>query len=98
MTLFIARRILWMIPVLLFVSVITFSLMKITPGGPWDREKALPPQVVQALNRKYNLDLPGWQQYLLYMANVLHGDLGPSYIYQDRSVTQIILSGLPITA
>src|SRR5438046_1925612 len=73
-------------------------MMKITPGGPWDREKALPPQDVQALNRKYNLDLPGWQQYLLYMANVLHGDLGPSYIYQDRSVTQIILSGLPITA
>lgn len=98
MTRYIARRILWMIPVLLFVSIITFSLMKITPGGPWDREKALPAQVVQSLNRRYNLDLPGWQQYLLYMANVLHGDLGPSYIYQDRSVTQIILTGLPITA
>ena len=47
-----------MIPVLLFVSVITFSLMKITPGGPWDREKSLAPQVVQSLNRKYNLAAP----------------------------------------
>lgn len=98
MTRYIIRRVLWLIPVLLFVSLITFTLMHITPGGPWDREKAVSPQIVANLNARYNLDKPAWQQYLIYMAGVLHGDLGPSYTYQDRSVTQIILGGLPATA
>jgi len=98
MTRFIIRRILWLVPVLLFVSLITFTLMHITPGGPWDREKPVAAQVVANLNAKYSLDKPAWQQYLIYMGNVLHGDLGPSYTYQDRSVTQIILQGLPNTA
>jgi oligopeptide transport system permease protein len=95
---FIIRRILWLIPVLLFVSLITFTLMHITPGGPWDNEKAVAPQVIANLNARYNLDKPAWQQYLLYMSNAIRGDLGPSYTYQDRSVTQIILGGLPNTA
>jgi oligopeptide transport system permease protein len=98
MTRYIVRRVLWLIPVLLFVSLITFTLMHITPGGPWDKDKAVSPQVVANLNAKYNLDKPAWQQYLIYMAGVLHGDLGPSYTYQDRSVTQIILGGLAATA
>jgi oligopeptide transport system permease protein len=95
---YIIRRILWLIPVLLFVSLITFTLMHITPGGPWDKEKAVAPQIVANLNAKYNLDKPAWQQYLIYMSGVVRGDLGPSYTYQDRSVTQIILGGLPNTA
>lgn len=95
---YIVRRVLWLIPVLLFVSLITFTLMHITPGGPWDKDKAVAPQVIANLNAKYNLDKPAWQQYLIYMGGVLRGDLGPSYIYQDRSVTQIILGGLPNTA
>jgi len=98
MTHYIIRRILWLIPVLLFVSLITFTLMHITPGGPWDKEKAVSPQVIANLNAKYNLDKPAWQQYLMYMGGVLRGDLGPSYTYQDRSVTQIILGGLANTA
>ncbi len=98
MTRYIIRRILWLIPVLLFVSLITFTLMHITPGGPWDKEKALAPQTVANLNAKYNLDKPAWQQYLIYISGVIRGDLGPSYTYQDRSVTQIILGGLPATA
>ena len=53
------------IPVLVFVSLITFTLMHITPGGPWDKEKAVAPQIVANLNAKYNLDKPAWQQYLL---------------------------------
>jgi oligopeptide transport system permease protein len=95
---YVVRRILWLIPVLVFVSLITFTLMHITPGGPWDREKAVAPQIVANLNAKYNLDKPAWQQYLIYMGGALHGDLGPSYTYQDRSVTQIIMGGLPATA
>src|ERR671932_1471424 len=98
MTRFIIRRILWLVPVLLFVSLITFTLMHLTPGGPWDKEKPVSATVLANLNARYNLDKPAWQQYLIYMGNVLHGDLGPSYTYQDRSVTQIILGGLPNTA
>jgi oligopeptide transport system permease protein len=98
MTRFIIRRILWLVPVLLFVSLITFTLMHITPGGPWDKEKPVSAQAVANLNARYNLDKPAWQQYLIYMGNALRGDLGPSYTYQDRSVTQIILQGLPNTA
>lgn len=98
MTRFIVRRILWLVPVLLFVSLITFTLMHLTPGGPWDRDKPVAAQVQANLNAKYNLDKPIWQQYLLYMNGVLHGDLGPSYTYQDRSVTDILLQGLPTTA
>lgn len=95
---FVVRRILWLIPVLLFVSLITFTLMHITPGGPWDKEKAVAPQVMANLNARYNLDKPAWQQYVIYMTGVVRGDLGPSFTYQDRSVTQIILGGLPNTA
>jgi oligopeptide transport system permease protein len=98
MTRFILRRIVWLVPVLLFVSLITFTLMHITPGGPWDKEKPVSAQAVANLNARYNLDKPAWQQYLIYMSNALRGDLGPSYTYQDRSVTQIVLQGLPTTA
>jgi oligopeptide transport system permease protein len=97
-TRFIIRRILWLVPVLLFVSLITFTIMHLTPGGPWDKDKPVSPQAVANLNARYNLDKPFWQQYLLYMSNAVRGDLGPSYTYQDRSVTQIILGGLPNTA
>src|ERR1051326_9362664 len=72
--------------------------MHITPGGPWDKDKPVSAQVQANLNARYNLDKPIWQQYLLYMSGALHGDLGPSYTYQDRSVTNIILQGLPATA
>jgi oligopeptide transport system permease protein len=98
MTRFIIRRILWLVPILLFVSLITFTLMHITPGGPWDKEKPVSAQIVANLNTRYNLDKPAWQQYVIYIANALRGDLGPSYTYQDRSVTQIIMQGLPNTA
>src|SRR5437868_4134174 len=72
--------------------------MHITPGGPWDKDKPVSAQVVANLNARYNLDKPAWQQYLLYMNGVLHGDLGSSYTYQDRSVSEIIIQGLPTTA
>src|SRR5438270_12227090 len=98
MTRFIIRPIIWLVPVLLFVSLITFTLLHVTPGGPWDKDKPVSAQAVANLNARYHLDQPVWQQYLEYMGGVLRGDLGPSYTYQDRSVTQIILQGLPTTA
>ncbi len=98
MTRYILNRILWLIIVLLVVSFITFSLMHLVPGGPWDKEKTLAPQVVEALNKKYGLDKPFFAQFGDFLWNILHGDLGVSYSFQDRSVTSIILQGLPKTA
>lgn len=98
MTRYILNRILWLIIVLLVVSFITFSLMHLVPGGPWDKEKTLAPQVVEALNKKYGLDKPFIAQFGDFLWNLLHGDLGVSYSFQDRSVTSIILQGLPKTA
>ncbi|MBI2846755.1 MAG: ABC transporter permease [Chloroflexi bacterium] len=95
---YLLRRILWLVPVLLAVAFITFSLMHLVPGGPWDREKALAPQVVENLNRKYGLDKPLFVQFGNFLWNALRGDLGVSYSFQDRGVTQILLSGLPKTA
>ena len=72
--------------------------MHAVPGGPWDREKALAPAVVENLNRRYGLDLPVWMQYLRFISNALRGDLGVSFVYQDRGITEILLQGLPVTA
>jgi len=98
MTKYILHRIFWLIVVLLVVSFITFALMHLVPGGPWDKEKTLAPQVVEALNKKYGLDKPFFVQFGNYLLNLLHGDLGISYSRQDRNVTSILLTGLPKTA
>ena len=92
------NRLFWIVLVLIAVAFITFSLMHLVPGGPWDREKELAPQVIENLNRKYGLDKPYFVQFGSYMWNVLQGDLGVSYSYQDRGVTEILLDGLPKTA
>jgi oligopeptide transport system permease protein len=95
---FIVRRILWLLLVLFVVLLITFILMHLVPGGPWDREKALSPRVIELLNRRYGLDQPLWEQFANYIWGILHGDLGISYSYSDRNVTDILLRGLPKTA
>jgi oligopeptide transport system permease protein len=95
---YVIRRLLWMMLVLFVVALITFCLMHLVPGGPWDREKQLPPQIIENLNRKYGLDQPFIVQFKNYIFNAVRGDLGVSYIYQDRSVTSIIMGGLPISA
>ncbi len=95
---YVVRRVLWLLLVLLVVLLITFILMHLTPGGPWDREKALAPKVIEALNKRYGLDLPLWQQFLNYVWSVVRGDFGISYSFADRSVTSILLQGLPKTA
>lgn len=87
-----------MILVLFIVAFITFCLMHLVPGGPWDKEKALAPQVIANLNKKYGLDQPFIIQFKNYIFNAVRGNLGVSYVYQDRSVTSIIMSGLPISA
>ena len=88
----------WLVVVLVAVSFITFSLMHLVPGGPWDREKQLAPQVVEALNRKYGLDKPFFAQFGNFLWGALRGELGASYSYQDRDVSEILADGFPITA
>jgi len=88
----------WMLLTLFVVAFITFFLMHLVPGGPWDREKELSPQVIENLNQKYGLDKPLFAQFGSYIWNAVNGDLGISYVHQDRGVTDIILGGLPVTA
>ena len=91
------KRILISIPVLLAVASITFFLIKLAPGGPFDADKAVSPQVLKNLNEAYNLNASQWQQYLDYMSGAIRGDFGPSFRYPGRSVTEMITTGLPVT-
>ena len=98
MVLFLVRRVFLMLPVLFVVSVVTFVTGHLAPGGPFDRvgmARGLPAPVVENLNRKFHLDEPIWRQYLLYMAGFVQGDLGPSYQYQGRSVSDLVFGTQP---
>jgi len=99
MTGYVIRRLLWLAPVLFFVTLITFVLMHLVPGGPWDtKDRPISPQLREQLESKYGLDEPVWQQFLTFSWNALHGDLGVSFQYQDRSVTEIIREGVEVSA
>ncbi|MFN3975408.1 MAG: ABC transporter permease [Dehalococcoidia bacterium] len=95
---YLVRRVLWGLPVLILISLITFLLMHAVPGGPFDREKKLPPQVLENLNRKYHLDEPLWKQYLRYMWGVLRFDFGPTYSSTTRTVNDIFREQFPVSA
>ena len=95
---FAAIRILQAIPVLFGVVTITFALIHIAPGGPFSGDKAVPPEVLIALEEKYDLNLPLWQQYVGYLRDLASGDLGPSFKYSGRTVSELIASGFPTTA
>jgi oligopeptide transport system permease protein len=82
---------------LLAVSLLTFFMMKLIPGGPFDTDKALPAEVMEALNRKFKLDLPWWAQYIEYMRGFFVLDLGPSIKYPGRSVLEIIEESFPVS-
>lgn len=83
---------------LLVITLLTFLLMKAVPGGPFDGDKALPPEVMAQLNAKFHLDLPPAQQFVLYLKNIfLAGDLGPSTKYIGRNVQEIIAESLPVS-
>ena len=91
-------RLLQAVPVLLVVITMTFMLVHSAPGGPFSADKAVPAEVLIALEAQYNLDQPLWQQYISYLSDVLHGDFGPSFKYPGRSVNELIYSGLGTTA
>ncbi len=97
MTGYIIRRILWMIPLLWAVTTVTFFLMHLVPGGPFDQEKQLPPAALENLEKRYNLDKPLLEQYGLYIVDVAQGDLGISF-RQDREVMDILRDGFWVSA
>ncbi|MFQ5788818.1 MAG: hypothetical protein ACE5H1_12680 [Thermodesulfobacteriota bacterium] len=83
--------------VLLVVVSITFILLRILPGGPFDTEKKLPPQIQKNIEEKYKLNDPFLKQYASYLKNLGLGDFGPSYKYVDRTVNDIIRDTLPVS-
>jgi oligopeptide transport system permease protein len=96
---FCLRRLVWLAITLWVVFTITFTLMRAVPGGPFDKEKSVPPEIRHNLERRYNLDKSPWQQYWLEMERIaLHGDLGYCMNIGDYSVNTVVRQGLPISA
>lgn len=91
------RRLLEAIPTLLVIVALSFFLMHSAPGGPFDSERVLPPEIEANLKAAYNLDKPVWQQFLIYLGNALQGDFGPSFTYKDFTVSQLLATGFPVS-
>lgn len=94
---YIVVRLLSAIPVLFFVILITFMLVRLAPGGPFSQERDVPPEILENLNKQYHLDDPIHIQFIDYLFNLVQGDFGPSFKYPTRSVTEIISTGIPVT-
>ena len=94
---FIAKRLLSLIPTLFIVVTLSFFLMRLAPGGPFDLERPLDPKVMDNLRRIYALDAPLFTQYLTYMAHLAQGDLGPSFYWRDFSVNELFARALPVS-
>ena len=92
------RRVLATIPTLLAVITVCYLLLHATPGGPFDDERKVSAAVLANLQAKYHLDQPLWKQYLYYLNNLLHGDLGASFRYEDWSVNELVAKALPVSA
>ena len=92
---FLLRRLLVAIPTLLLVVTASFFMMRAAPGGPFDSERRLPPEVERNIKAKYGLDKPLAVQYVNYLGGVLRGDLGPSLKYRDKTVVSIIAENFP---
>jgi oligopeptide transport system permease protein len=85
------------VPTLFVIVTITFFLIRAAPGGPFDQEQTLPPEIMANLQSAYGLDRPIWIQYGRYLGALVQGDFGPSFKYKDFSVTELIAQGFPVT-
>jgi oligopeptide transport system permease protein len=92
---YIIRRLMGAIPTLFIIITISFFLMRLAPGGPFSRERSLPPEIEANLNKVYHLDDPLWLQFVNYLGDLLRGDFGPSFKYKDFSVGELIGGGFP---
>jgi oligopeptide transport system permease protein len=92
------RRLIGIVPLLLLISFLAFALIRIAPGGPFDKErKPASPEIDRQLKAKYHLDEPLWKQFRRYLDGLVHGDFGPSLKYRNHSVTDIIAQSLPVS-
>ena len=91
------RRFFGAIPTLLIIITLAFFMMRLAPGGPFDSERVLPPEIAKNIAAAYDLDKPVYQQYFIYVGRLLHGDFGPSYKIRDFTVTQLIAQGFPVS-
>lgn len=94
---FILKRLLQAVPVLLIVITVAFLFVHAAPGGPFSSERAVPPEILKALDARYRLDQPLHVQYFAYLGELARGELGPSFKYPGRSVAEIIALGMPVT-
>ena len=95
---FAARRLLWVVATLLVAVTLAFALLRLLPGGPFDAERAVPVEVARALDAKYHLDEPLLQQYARWLGDLVwRGDLGPSFRYPNRRVSEIVALSLPVS-
>lgn len=95
---FVFRRLAVAIPTLLILVILSFVLMYAAPGGPFNSERPLPPEVLANIEAKYGLDQPFWKQIVNYVSGVVTSfDFGPSFQYKDRSVNDVIAQGFPVT-
>ena len=91
------RRLAEAIPVILIIVSLTFFMVRLAPGGPFDTEKTISPQVKAALDARYGLDQPMYAQYMRFLSGLVQGDLGPSFKYPGWSVNELIADKLPIS-
>jgi len=94
---FVLRRLAGLVPTLFVLVTISFFVIRLAPGSPFDQEQKLSPEVRANLDAAYGLDRPLYVQYMRYIAGVARGDLGPSFRYKDYRVTELIASGLPLS-
>ena len=85
------------VPTLFVVITIAFFMIRLAPGGPFDKERVVPPEISANLNRAYHLDEPLHRQFIRYMGGLLSGDFGPSFKYRDFTVTELIAAGFPVS-
>jgi oligopeptide transport system permease protein len=94
---YLASRLAGLPPILLVIVTVSFFVMRIAPGGPFDLERTLPEAVRANVEARYHLNEPLVRQYLRYLGEILRGDLGPSFRYPDRTVTELIGLGIPVS-
>lgn len=95
MSKYMIRRLLGLIPTIWVIITISFFLIRLAPGGPFDEEKVIPPEIKKSIEKKYHMDEPLYQQYGRYLYDICRGDLGPSYRYPDHDVNFYIFTSLP---
>jgi oligopeptide transport system permease protein len=94
---YILRRLAAAIPTLFVIVTISFFLMRVAPGGPFDLEQPLEAKVMENLRRIYQLDQPLFEQYLTYLGALMRGDFGPSFYFRDFSIAELFAQGLPVS-